>query len=114
MALYELKNEEISISIDSVGAELKSLKRLSTGTEYMWCGDPRYWGRTSPVLFPFVGGLKDRQYRTKGRSYSMTQHGFARDMEFTLLSQSETEIWFQLCSDEETLQKYPYAFNRKA
>lgn len=114
MAIYELKNEEISISIDSKGAELKSLKRISTGTEYMWCGDPEYWGRTSPILFPFVGGLKNREYRTKGKSYSMTQHGFARDMEFTLLSQSDTEIWFRLCSDEETLQKYPYAFLLKA
>ena len=40
----------------------------------------------------------------------MTQHGFARDMEFTLLSQSEDEIWFQLRSTEETLAKYPYEF----
>ena len=64
MAVYELKNDVISISMDSHGAELKSLKKLDTGKEYMWCGDAKYWGRTSPVLFPFVGGLKDKEYRT--------------------------------------------------
>ena len=108
MAVYELKNDVISISMDSHGAELKSLKKLDTGKEYMWCGDAKYWGRTSPVLFPFVGGLKDKEYRTKGKAYPMNQHGFARDMEFELFSQSENEIWFILKSNEETLAKYPY------
>lgn len=110
MAIYQLKNDVISIAVDSHGAELKSLKRLDTGTEYMWCGDAKYWGRTSPVLFPFVGGVKNKEYRTKGKTYSMTQHGFARDMEFTLCNQFIDEIWFELRSSEETLAKYPYEF----
>lgn len=110
MAVYELKNDVIAIQIDSHGAEMKSLKRLATGTEYMWCGDAKYWGRTSPVLFPFVGSLKDKEYRTKGKTYPMNQHGFARDMEFELLSEEAGEIWFVLRSNEETLAKYPYEF----
>lgn len=110
MANYILENQQISIGLDSRGAELKSLKRTDTGTEYMWCGDPEYWGRTSPILFPFVGSVKNKEYRTKGKSYSMTQHGFARDMEFRLLSRTEDEIWFELDSDQETMAKYPYAF----
>lgn len=108
--IYELKNEEVAIAVESHGAELKSLKKISTGTEYMWCADAKYWNRTSPVLFPFVGGLKNKEYRTKGKTYPMTQHGFARDMEFELFSQSENEIWFVLRSNEETLSKYPYEF----
>ncbi len=59
MALFQIGNDKITIQIDSMGAELKSLKRVDTGTEYMWEGDPAYWKRTSPVLFPLVGGLKD-------------------------------------------------------
>lgn len=110
MAMYELKNENVSILVNSHGAELKSLKKLSTGTEYMWKADPEFWGRTSPVLFPFVGSLKDKAYRIKGKTYPMSQHGFARDMEFELFSQSEGEIWFVLESGEETLEKYPYEF----
>lgn len=110
MSVYELKNSEISVKVDRRGAELKSLKNLENGTEYMWCGDAKFWGRTSPVLFPFVGGVRNREYRTKGRTYTMTQHGFARDMDFTLLSQTDDEIWFELRSSRETLEKYPYEF----
>lgn len=110
MAAYELKNENVSILVNSHGAELKSLKRLNTGIEYMWKADPEFWGRTSPVLFPFVGSLKGKEYKAKGKTYPMSQHGFARDMEFELLSQSENEIWFELKSTEETLEKYPYKF----
>lgn len=110
MAVYELKNEQISIGIDSLGAELKSLKKMEDGKEYMWCADARYWNRTSPVLFPFVGSVKNKVYRTKGKTWSMTQHGFARDMEFQLISLEADEIWFELDSNEETLRNYPYEF----
>lgn len=113
MAVYELANEAVSVQINSHGAELKSLKKLSTGAEYMWKADPAFWGRTSPVLFPFVGGVNNKEYRTKGKVYPMAQHGFARDMEFELLSESKDEIWFILNSCEETLEKYPYAFTLK-
>ncbi len=113
MAVYGLKNDVIALLIDSHGAELKSLKKLDTGTEYMWCGDGKYWSRTSPVLFPFVGGLKNKEYKARGKTYPMSQHGFARDMEFTLLSRTEDEIWFVLNSNEETLEKYPYEFTLK-
>lgn len=98
------------IQVNSMGAELTSLKDVATGTEYMWNADPAYWKRTSPVLFPIVGGLKEGKYRLDGREYPMGQHGFARDMEFRLKSQVASEIWFTLESDEETLQKYPYPF----
>lgn len=110
MALYELKNEQISITVDSHGAELKSLKKLADDQEYMWCGDAKFWGRTSPVLFPFVGGLKNKEYRFEGKTYSMTQHGFARDMDFELETQTESELWFTLESTEETLARYPFPF----
>lgn len=110
MALFQISNEKITIQVDSLGAELKSLKSVPDNREYMWHGDPAYWGRTSPVLFPIVGGLKDGVFRIDGQTYSMGQHGFARDMEFQLKSQVATEIWFTLNSDEETLKKYPYPF----
>lgn len=110
MARFSLENDQIRIEIDSHGAELKSLVKKATGAEYMWCADAKYWGRTSPVLFPFVGNVSGKQYRAKGKTYDMGQHGFARDMEFTLDKQTEDEIWFVLYSNEETLAKYPYEF----
>lgn len=110
MALFQISNNKIMIQVNSMGAELTSLKDVATGTEYMWNADPAYWKRTSPVLFPIVGGLKEGKYRLDGREYPMGQHGFARDMEFRLKSQVASEIWFTLESDEETLHKYPYPF----
>lgn len=110
MALFQISNDKVTIKVDSLGAELKSLKSLPDNREYMWQGDPVYWGRTSPVLFPIVGGLKDGTYRVDDREYAMGQHGFARDMEFRLKSQVASEIWFSLESSEETLQRYPYPF----
>lgn len=110
MAVYHLKNDTVAIEVQVEGAELKSLKRCGTGTEYLWKADPAFWGRTSPVLFPFVGGVRNKEYRTKGKTYAMGQHGFARDMESELLSQTDEEIWFLLRDSDQTREKYPYAF----
>lgn len=110
MALFQIGNEQITIQVDSMGAELKSLKKTTARVEYMWGGSPEFWKRTSPVLFPVVGGLREGKYVHNGRVYSMGQHGFARDMEFTLKSQTNKEIWFSLKSDEKTLEMFPYEF----
>ena len=76
----------------------------------MWCGDAAYWGRVSPVLFPIVGAVKDNTYRFKDKTYHMSQHGFARDMDFCLTEETEGEIWFCLTEQEATLEKYPFPF----
>ena len=106
---YTLKNNRLEATIESFGAELMSLKD-DAGKDYLWYGDSAFWGRRSPVLFPFVGKVKDGKYRYNGVEYAMGQHGFARDMEFAFLSQTEDEIWFVLESNEETLKKYPFVF----
>ena len=110
MAVYELTNDTVAIQVNSHGAEWKSLKSLKNGTEYLWKADPAFWGRTSPVLFPFVGGVNNKEYRTKGKTYTMSQHGFARDMEFALFLKKDSEIWFVLNSDAQTNENYPYDF----
>ena len=110
MAIYEIENENIKLKVDSHGAEMKSLVKKETDTEYLWNGDPAYWQRTSPILFPLVGRLFHNIYRAKGNTYTMPQHGFARDMEFTLLEKKDHEIWFSLKDTEETRKNYPYTF----
>ncbi len=107
---YFLENETLKVEIDSKGAELKSVLNKADYREYMWYGNGKFWGRTSPVLFPFIGSLKDKKYIWKGKEYPMGQHGFARDYEHKLVSQTENEIWFSFESDEETLEKYPFPF----
>ncbi len=110
MELYELSNNEIMIRVSSFGAELKSLKDRKTEKEYLWDANPDYWKRTSPVLFPIVGSLQDGRYSFEGKTYAMSQHGFARDMEFALVKKTPEELVFALEDTAETREKYPFAF----
>lgn len=110
MPLFKLENEDIQITVKSHGAELASLTDLRTGKQYLWTGDKAYWPRQSPVLFPFVGCTKDKKYTYNGEVYSMSQHGFARDMEFALLTQEENSLWLRLCHTDDTLKIYPFPF----
>lgn len=109
--IYELKNDVLSVAVDSLGAEMKSIRKLTDGKELMWHADPAFWGRTSPVLFPFVGGTKENTYYYNGKKYAAASHGFARDMEFKLKEQTQNELWFVLGSTEETKKNYPFDFN---
>ncbi|MBQ2082883.1 MAG: hypothetical protein II468_04505, partial [Lachnospiraceae bacterium] len=84
METYTIKNGNLSATIAAKGAELISFKKGDR--EYMWDADPAFWGRTSPVLFPVVGSLKNKQFTDNGVTYPMGQHGFARDTEFRLAS----------------------------
>lgn len=112
--MYTLQNEFLTAQINTHGAELRSIRDNRTGIEYLWQADASYWGRSAPVLFPFVGASKDGQYVVDGVAYPMPQHGFARDMEFVFLPLEEeadqSTIWFSLASTPETLEKYPFAF----
>lgn len=110
MAKYTLENEVLRITADTFGGELHSLVKKSTGVDYLWYGDSAYWGRHSPVLFPLVGQVKNKQFRVDGVTYTMGQHGIARDMEFVCEEQTADSITFSLTSNEESLKKFPYAF----
>ncbi len=107
---YCLENEQIKAEIDSFGAELKSLVTKETNQEYMWEADPAFWGKTSPVLFPFIGKLEGAGYRYGGRFYEIEKHGFARDMDFVCVEQSTDIITFAIESNETTLAKFPFPF----
>ncbi len=107
--IYTIQNSCLTVGVKDAGAELCSIKDAA-GTEYLFDANPAYWGRSAPVLFPFVGSLKEKAFVYEGKTYPMGQHGFARDMTFCLLKQKEDEIWFRLESDAETLAKYPFAF----
>ena len=106
--LTRLANDTLSIAVHAHGAELWSI-RLGE-TEYLWQADPAFWKRHSPVLFPIVGSLAGSAYRVDGVEHPMSQHGFARDMDFELIAKTDTEVWYRLVSSDETLAKFPYPF----
>ena len=106
--MHTLKNDVLTVQVKEHGAELASIMKGST--EYLWQADPAFWGRHSPVLFPIVGSVWEKRYRVDGVEYEMGQHGFARDMDFTLVEGNDTEVRYRLESSAETLAKYPYPF----
>lgn len=105
-----LTNKYLSVKVNAFGAELSNITDINTGTEYLWQGNPEFWKRRSPVLFPIVGSLLNGKYRYKGDIYKMSQHGFARDNEFRLIYQSDNELRYSLLSNPETRKIYPFDF----
>ncbi|HUN41304.1 MAG TPA: aldose 1-epimerase family protein [Acetobacteraceae bacterium] len=103
-----LSNGYLSAAVKPDGAELCSL-RDAEGTELLWQAHP-IWPRHAPVLFPIVGRLKDDTLVHRGRSYRMTQHGFARDRRFAWLNRGATSCRLVLHDDGETRAAYPFAF----
>lgn len=106
--MHTLKNDILAVQVKEHGAELASIRKGST--EYLWQADPAFWGRHSPVLFPIVGSVWEKRYRVDGEEFGLGQHGFARDMDFTLVCGTDTEVRYRLVSDEDTLRKYPWPF----
>lgn len=105
-----LSNDSLTIKVSPHGAELSSIVANATGKEYLWQADPAFWKRHSPVLFPIVGSLWNNEYRHNGNTYKLSQHGFARDKEFELIEETDTELRFRLTESEDTLQQYPFPF----
>lgn len=105
-----LKNEWLTVEIADLGAELQSIKD-SEGNEYLWQGDPEYWPRRAPILFPIVCSVENDTYCVDGKEYHLPRHGFARDTTFTLIKQGEEQATFALHESEETLKQYPFCFN---
>lgn len=105
-----ISNSVLTAKIKHTGAELYSLKDASD-KEYIWNGNPDFWGKHSPVLFPIVGTLKNNSYQHDNAQYHLSRHGFAREMEFELIDKQENSATFSLVSSPATKEKYPFDFD---
>jgi len=103
-----LKCGNSSALIISKGAELKSY--IADGKELMWCADEKYWGKTSPFLFPMIGNLRNGKTIINGKEYTISKHGFARDNEFVVESATDNQAVLSFESNEATLKNYPFGF----
>jgi galactose mutarotase-like enzyme len=106
----QLSNTTLQVSIKAEGAELSRIYSPVRQLEYLWEGNPKYWGRQSPILFPIVGQLKNDAYVFNGQTYQLPRHGFARDRLFECVSQDETSALFELKDDPESRASYPFPF----
>ncbi len=111
MPVFRLENKNLSIKVNSFGAELCSVFSNDLHIEYIWQADPSIWARHAPNLFPLVGKLKNNLFVYKDKSYQLPQHGFARDNEFICVEQTDTELVFELTANNESLQKFPFHFS---
>ena len=108
--IHHLKNEHYQVGIKQLGAELCSFRSVTEKLEYIWQAEPEFWNRYAPVLFPIVGKVPDGKYQYQGQTYELPQHGFARDLDFEVTHQTDSEITFETRSTPETLEKYPFEF----
>lgn len=66
-----------------------------------------------PILFPLCGGLPDQTYTSGGKIYQIPQHGFARNLPWTVVSSSTDHaaaLTLTLSSNVQTRLVYPFDF----
>ena len=64
-----------------------------------------------PILFPICGNLPGNTLELGQRSFPISQHGFARDLSWTLKALDDfLGIELSLCFDDNSLCHYPYPF----
>lgn len=108
--LYELKNNELSVTVSDLGAELTSV-RCASGCEYLWQGNPDYWTGRAPLMFPICGRLFTGKYTYEGKTYEMSStHGFARSSVFDVERVGEDTLRFFLEANAQTKEIYPFDF----
>ena len=109
--IHQLENNNFSVKINGIGAELCSFIAKKTGVEYVWQGNPTYWGSTAPVLFPIIGALKDGVFIHNAQEFAVPKHGFIRHNENLQIHRKlDHEITFSLASSEELKKSYPFDF----
>ena len=108
-----LKNDLLEVELNAKGAEIIKIVGQKDNMNYMWRRDPVQWANSAPILFPIVGAINNNECRIDGKTYTMTQHGFARHNEFMTHQLSDTCVEFELTPNEDILKQYPYLFDLK-
>lgn len=103
--IHTIRNEKLTCSIDSRGAQLISLSS-SLGTEYIWTGEKDIWPWHAPVLFPCCGSFPDG-FLVDDRIYHLPQHGFLRNVEHK--ESGEGIFLYESMGEEE----YPFALSAR-
>ncbi|WP_312067449.1 aldose 1-epimerase family protein [Empedobacter sp.] len=107
----KIENDFLRVEFSLKGAELKSIFSKKNKKEILWQADPKFWAKSSPILFPIVGALKNDKYTYLDKQYSLSRHGFARDMVFDKIEDNESKIIFSLKSNKDTIKIYPFQFD---
>lgn len=107
--MLEVKNQYLTVVVDSQGAQLTHVINNETNHDYIW--NKAAWPKHAPILFPAIGRSTDNKYLINGKKYPMQQHGFVSDYNFEVVNHSERELFLNFKGNEETLKSYPFFFD---
>lgn len=110
MNFISISTRRYLAKIKLLGAELCSLVDKQSDEQYIWQADKAVWQGSAPILFPFVGRLKQGEYSHQGQTYPMSIHGFAKSSDFKVVAQQDDSVTLELQSTPETLKVYPFEF----
>lgn len=105
-----LENDLLKVSVRSRGAELTAVYNKVNQTQHLWQANPAIWAWHAPTLFPVIGECIDNSILVNSETYKMGRHGFARNLDFTLLHATSAHALFCLPFSQGTLVTYPYKF----
>ncbi len=106
---YTIKNRQLTVTVDSIGAELVSVKKREE--EYIRRRrDSELWLSHAPILFPVCGRLNGGVYLYDGREYKMPLHGFAKDSDFEVRFCGNDRVLLSLSADEKSKELFPFDF----
>jgi len=106
--MIRLHHGDYDVDVAPLGAELSRFRWR--GLDLLWDGDPRWWSRRAPVLFPIVGRLNGDTLRHEGHSFHLPQHGFARNLPWETVILADSSVTLRLRDSGPTRAVYPFAF----
>lgn len=109
MPIIDFGNDRLTAAVNTLGAELWSVK-TSGGAEWLWQGDATWWAGRAPILFPIVGRVFNGGNTIDGKHYPMTIHGFCRQAEFSVVEAKKDSVRLRLTDSHTTREQYPFAF----
>lgn len=107
--LTTLKNDKLTVTVESCGAELQSIVSVD-GISYLWDGHAPYWNRRSPVLFPIIGALRNNFATSAQGDIRLPKHGFCRSAAFETIEVTDISVTYRYTDNADTLAVYPYPF----
>lgn len=108
--VFELENKYLKISILKKGAQLCNFINKLTHEEILWNGNPDFWAKHSPILFPNIGKLLNETYNFNNSNYQLPKHGFVKDLDWELFDSNENQLTLKTQSSTSTLQIFPFNF----
>lgn len=99
-----LENDFLKVVVSTKGAELISLFNKKTLQELIWQADPKWWGKSAPILFPRIGYEENNLTSI----CEVSKHGFTRDHHFEVINTTKTKV--TMTQNENMIENFELPF----